>query len=283
MSHLQRKKAKQVTRKERDIKTILNVNIDSTSIPQVLSKIKNTIKTKQKCFIVTPNPEIVLQAHRDNKLREALNAADISIPDGIGIIKAENYLHSPKLSRVLPSFYGISKPTSELTLIKGRELFLEIIKLADDEQWKVVLLGDSKDSAQKAERNLIEKFKFKKIKLYSIKGPNLTLEGKPISTKDEEQEKYAINLINKIQPQVLFVGFGAPRQEKWLYKWQDTLRSRVDMVVGGTFNYISGKTPLPPVWWPNSLEWVWRLYTKPSHITRVWNAVIIFPYTIVKK
>jgi N-acetylglucosaminyldiphosphoundecaprenol N-acetyl-beta-D-mannosaminyltransferase len=260
---LSRRSTEKIHQKNRRSVTILGVRIDSTTTREVLEKIANTIRENVKLSIVTPNPEIVLQAQTDSHLEQALNTSDIAIADGAGLLWAEKKLYGTKL----------------LHLIKGRELFMDIIEMAESHAWNVILLGDRVGSAQKAKLKLEEKWK--KVKLYAIEGANLNLDGNPETNEDFAIEKGAIEEINKIKPHLLFIGFGAPRQEKWMQKWLPKLNCNVIMVVGGTFDYVSGKVSFPPKWWPATMEWLWRLLTQ-FRFKRIWNAVFVFPYTVFR-
>lgn len=245
----------------RHIVTILGVAIDSTKVSEVLSRVRSSVAQKGKLFITTPNPEIVLLASKDPKLMMALNSSDIAIPDGTGILWAGK------------------RKKKDLTRIKGRQLVVRILEIANTKKWRVVLLGNREKSAQKAHALLEQKYPT--VSFYSFEGANLNEKAEPVTKSDNELEKTTIERINKIKPEVVFVGFGAPRQEKWIYKWKSKIDASVFMVVGGTFNYLSGKTSLPPSYWPHSLEWLWRLFTKKGHWKRVWNAVIVFPVKVL--
>src|SRR3989344_6278727 len=117
-------------------KSILSVRISSRPVSDVLKDIDNRIAKKNKFLIVTPNPEAVVLADKDPDFRGILNSAEISVADGIGL----------KLA------------VKNLDIIKGRELFLEILKIADKKRWKIILVGDQKGSAQKAAKKLKVRF-----------------------------------------------------------------------------------------------------------------------------
>lgn len=242
--------------------TILHVKIDSTTKEEVLNLVRSTISKNQKLTIVTPNPEIVLQAQNDPELLTALNNSSIAIADGSGLLWANKMLGNE----------------TELHLLKGRELFLDLLEEAQKNKWSVALIGSKLGSARDAVARLTERFP--NLTMYSIEGPNLNLNGNPATNEDNEAEKRAVAHLEEKHPQLVFVGFGAPRQEKWMQKWYRELPENVWMVVGGTFDYVSGKTKLPPSWWPTQFEWVWRLFTKPSHLSRVIRATLIFPFTV---
>ena len=91
-----------------------------------------------------------------------------------------------------------------------------------------------------------------------------------------------IQKINEIKPDLLFVGFGMPKQEKWIDKNVEKLDVKGIMAVGGTFDYVFGKARLPPEWLEKlGLEWLWRLLHEPKRAPRILNAVIIFPLKIL--
>jgi N-acetylglucosaminyldiphosphoundecaprenol N-acetyl-beta-D-mannosaminyltransferase len=239
--------------------TILGVRIDSTSKAQVLSQVREAIEKKQKKVIVTPNPEILLASYTDAQLRESLNASDISVPDGFGIL--------------------FVSPLQRLELIKGRELAMDLIELANQNGYRIALLGNTKGNAQEAKDVLLKKYSH--IKLYAFDGPDLDTNAKPGAKDAAKREKDLIDTITKIKPHIILVGFGAPRQEKWIQLYKDVLPAIIFMTVGGTFDTISGRIALPPAYWPRSLEWIWRLIQEPKRITRILNATIGFPYKVL--
>ena len=243
---------------------ILGVAIDSTDSRRVIDRVGKTVRENGTLFITTPNPEIVLQATRDAELQKALNGSDIAIADGVGLILAQKFLKNGK----------------PLMLLKGRDLFISLIQEANLHKWNVVLLGNRNGSAEEAAKVLRKKFT--SVLFHPMAGPQLTEEGEPSSKEESEIEKRVIKEIGHIKPELLFVAFGAPRQEKWIYKWKGQLHANVFMVVGGAFDYVSGKVPTPPSWWPQSGEWAWRLVTQPKRWKRIINATVVFPRRVLQ-
>ena len=88
--------------------------------------------------------------------------------------------------------------------------------------------------------------------------------------------------INNFKPDLLFVAFGAPKQELWISKWQKKLNVRGMMAVGGSLDYYSGVVKEVPSSIKNlGLEWLWRLINEPKRLVRIFNAVVIFPLTLL--
>jgi N-acetylglucosaminyldiphosphoundecaprenol N-acetyl-beta-D-mannosaminyltransferase len=243
---------------------IFGIKISSTSKDEVLEFLKSRLETKERFFFVTPNPEITLMARKDWLLKKAIAKSDLSIPDGIGLKFAFKFL------------YG-----EDLNIIKGRELFLDIIKIADEKGLKVYLLGGFKDEAEKAKQELVKVYK--NIKIQANPAPRYGNNGQPATEKDRNLHKSLISKIKMFEPDLIFVGLSAPKQEKWIFRNFFRLDATGAMAVGGTFNYIGKNIPLPPKWMEKlGLEWLWRLILEPIRLKRIINAVMVFPLIVFK-
>ncbi len=248
---------------DRKYAQIFNIGLNSTSTSSVLRFLRYRMSEAKKFFIITLNPEIVSLAEKDEKYAQVLNSADLALPDGIGLKFAAKFLGQPSI-----------------TIIKGRKLFEDIIKLANKKSWRIFLLGGKTDEAEETAEKL--GLSYKKVKFLALSGPILDSNADPVSEKDREIEIEIIEKINRFQPEILFVGFGAPKQEKWACKWFSRLSVGGIMVVGGTFRYISGQAKLPPEWMEEAgLEWLWRLLTEPWRFRRILTAVFIFPLRVL--
>lgn len=238
--------------------SILGVNVDKTTKAKVLDRVRSLLEEKKKFYIVTPNPEIILKAGQNQKLKNALNNADISIPDGVGL----------KLSDI------------SLNIVKGRELMMDIISFANINGYSVYFLGSTKHVEMEAERFV--KTMYPDLKINGSSGAKLHLDAEPINDTEEVFEKQIIDEINKLKPDFLFVAFGAPKQELWLAKHIGKLKIGGAMVVGGTFDYLTdAKRKVPKLFSALGLEWLWRLVIEPKRIGRIWNAVVIFPVKLL--
>lgn len=246
-----------MTKEVRETGKIMGINVNSTTTSSVLARVENLISHNDRFYIVTPNPELILMAQKNKKLKIALNSANLSIPDGIGLKLAD----------------------SKLKIIKGRELFMELIRLAEKKDWKIFLLGGIGDEAARAASKL--KIQNPNLKIEYNKGPRLDNDAKAISDIDKKIEAEVIIRINEFKPQFLFVAFGNPKQEIWIHENLSKLNIGGAMAVGGAFRYVGGLSPLPPKWMVQfGLEWLWRLISEPRRVARVINAVVIFPWRV---
>lgn len=236
---------------------ILGINVISSSKEKVLMSVKDFVShnppglnSNVKFYIVTPGPEQILNAMNNSALKRAMNSADLPVPDGVG------------LKLALP----------RLRIVKGRELFMELTGLARENKWRMFFLGGLDNEAELAAGKLGAAY---------AKGPRLNTSAEAVTETDRKLEKDAVDKINKFAPHLLFVAFGNPKQEIWIYKNLPKLKIGGAMAVGGTFRYVAGLAPLPPKWMEKlGLEWLWRLFTEPFRLGRIWNAVVIFPFKI---
>lgn len=276
---------------------ILGVRVDSTSSAKVLRFVRSSLEkkaSKRKFLIVTPNPEHIMLAQEDSKFKKILNKAEISIPDGIGLIAAHKFLSLPRpkdriirLLTLVAQGMGVGFSIlfdrkwleTDLKVVRGRELFMELIKLANKKGWKVYFLGGWDSVAERTKVNLEKSYKMVNIRAGT--GPILDSNGTPINKKEKEVENEKIKEINDYAPQLLFIGFRAPVQEKWINKHSGRLDTRGVMVLGGTFDYFSGKFKLPPEFIADlGLEWLWRFFIGKQETKRIYSAFPKFAYNV---
>jgi N-acetylglucosaminyldiphosphoundecaprenol N-acetyl-beta-D-mannosaminyltransferase len=287
--------------KARKIAYLFKIKVNSTSEGEVLSFLSKNLASfdkidfpGKKFLITTPNPEQILLAMKDNTFSKIINSSTLSLPDGIGLIQAIKFLNLPAPKNILLKPFAIFAQglkvacatftdrewlEKDLKLIHGRSMMVEIIKLANKKSWRVAFLGGKGNVAQKCVDNLNRIYQ--KTKFIGLTGPNITNEAKPESKEDEILETEVIKMINDFKPHILFIGFGAPKQEKWAYKWLSKLNVGGIMVVGGAIDYLAGKVKLPPKWMSKyELEWLWRLFTQKKRLKRVLAAFLTFPLKV---
>jgi len=231
---------------------ILGIGVDSTTKGRLLRAVDSKISHNSKFYIVTPNSELILASLNDSKLKNALNSADFSVPDSVGLKLAD----------------------SKLEIIKGRMLFIDLVNLAHKRGWRLFFLGGLDNEAEIAA---------KRLGAFFASGPRLNSRGEPQNESEERVETTCIRKINESKPDLLFVAFGNPKQEIWIHKNLAKLDIGGAMAVGGTFRYVAGMSKLPPRLMESlGLEWLWRVLTEPFRFKRIFNAVILFPLKLLQ-
>ena len=149
---------------------------------------------------------------------------------------------------------------------------VNLCQLAAKKGWKVFLLGGMEGAAEKAAEELNSS-----LKIETDQGV------KDIKNEKKEENERIIRKINQFQPQLLFVAYGAPYQEKWIAKNLPKLKVNIAMGAGGAFDYISGKVGRSPQFVREiGLEWLWRLIREPWRIKRQ-LALIKFLLLVIKE
>lgn len=243
--------------KNREQIKILGVSIDNVTAEESGIRTKELIEMSNKSckMIFAPNVEFVMTAQRDKEFFDILKESSLSTPDSIGIMIGAK-LQGKEFKQRIP----------------GQAYFREVIQLGEKEGWTFYLLGGMEGIAEKTAENLRKEF------------PNIKIIGTHHGFLNEETEKEVINEINTLQPNVLFVALGAPKQEKWIYKNKDILKVDVATGQGGTFDYEAGRIKrAPKIIQKLGIEWLWRLALEPKRIIRMRVLPIYLLKVIFKK
>lgn len=262
---------------------ILQIPFDSLSELEALNKIiKHLESGKKNLFVATPNPEMLLAAQNNDKFTQILNNTAINIADGIGILWAADFLEKSANtnSKLIKTFKGIAGLVRLLIHRSSFKVLPERVTGTDMMQkicqkigpaYPVYLLGGAKGIADTTAKILNNKY-------------NNTIVGTNDGSANPDNDDKIIADINKRQPQILFVAFGAPKQELWIARNIDRLDSvKLVMGIGGAFDFISGNVKRAPAFMRKlGLEWLYRLIHQPKRIKRIINATIVFPWRVIK-
>jgi len=252
-------------KKDREIVIIMGIALSSTSVDKVLKAIEQKLEKKEQFSLVTPNPEIILEAQKNKRLKDFINYADFSLPDGVGLSWASKILHGIDLKR-----------------IPGRIFFLDLLNLANLKGLKIYFLGADEIVNKKAVEKVIKNYP--NINIKGSNGPVLNKRAKPVSLRNRKYYYDTLKHINQFKPDILFVAFGAPKQELYLADNLKGLNIGGAMVIGGALDYFVGKLPTPPkIVSEMGLEWFWRLIHEPKRLIRIFKATVIFPCLVIKE
>ncbi len=227
---------------------IFGVRVDNVTLEEATNRVEVFLQGNETKAIYTPNTEIIMEAKDDEVLRNVLNKGDLIIPDGIGLIYASRIKKKPLVERVT-----------------GFDLSMEMIKLADRHACSLFLLGGEEGISKQAGENIVKKYPNIKIAGYN----NGYFKGAHIGFPGHEEEREVIEKIKQSNPDIIFVGFGAPKSEKWIDLYKDELNCKVIIGNGGTMDIIAGKVKrAPEIYQKLGLEWFYRLIKEPSRIKR---------------
>jgi len=276
---------------------ILGVQIDALTMPQALRRVEELARDRQSHYIVTPNPEFIMQALRDGKFREVVNNADLALADGVGILWAAKFLSIPLSSWqplaqiqvwvqlfitgvgvvVYPKWLNSVIPER----VTGVDMLWEISKLSSERGLSIFLLGAAPGVAYEVSRKL--QLLYPKLQITEV------MAGPPY-----EPEAEVVRRIKEVKPHFIFLAFPAAEQLRWMKEYTPQLDRGVLMGIGGAFDFIVGATAVndptnqsravrAPRWLQRrGLEWVWRYLTQPWRKERIKTATIEFMRTVLE-
>lgn len=221
---------------------------------------KNDIKP---LVIVTPNPEQIVLANENPHFAKILNRADISLPDGVGVVIAMRFFAM--------NAYG-SSIGAPLHRIAGVDFMKDLVDFANKESVTIGLMGGRAGLAVKAYECL--RGKHLKLKGWGQDVPEVYVDNDELRIKNYDQKmtnEYFRTLAGRLQKEkvgILFVGLGAPKQEYFvqslLSHLQPSSTPLVLMSVGGSFDLITDTVKRAPHFIRLiGFEWAWRLFQEP--------------------
>ncbi len=229
--------------------SILNIPVHNVTFVETIAIIESFIQEKTPHQICTVNTEFVMAAQSDDEFRSILQNADLCLPDGIGIVWAAKWLKSPLRERVT-----------------GSDLVPLIAREAASRRWTLFFLGAEAGVADRAAQILGERH------------PQLKVVGAHAASPHPDDDDETIRLIRQAQPDILFVAYGAPAQDKWIQRNRARVGVSVMMGVGGSFDFISGVAARAPRWIQNiGLEWLHRLIQQPWR----WKRMLALPRFVI--
>lgn len=220
---------------------VLGVPVDVVNTARALSFAELALQDGIRgARIMAVNPEKVVAVGRDEWLRNLLGAAELLIPDGIGVVWAAKLLAGAALQRVT-----------------GADFMLELCALAARAGHPVFLFGAKEEVSEAAAAKLRARF------------PTLKIAGRANGYLPATSMVDLVDTINRSGAKILFVALGSPRQERWIAEYGARLQVNLIQGIGGTLDVLAGAvTRAPQAWQRANLEWLFRLLSDPRRIRR---------------
>lgn len=228
---------------------ILGVNFINTSFADMEQLLVNHLEKEEKTFVVTANPEIVMYAKDDEQYMEYVQSANYVVPDGNGILLAAKMMNQPLKERVT-----------------GYDLTIALLQKANEKGWNVYLLGGREEVNKRAADRMAKDF------------PSIHLVGRHDGYFDWDDTSLK-KKISSLQPDLILVALGFPRQEKWIAENISSFSKGVFIGVGGSIDVIAGEVKRAPDFWQKlKLEWFYRLIKQPSR----WRRMLALPQFVME-
>ena len=222
---------------------ILGVPLDKVTTADAIARVEEMIASRRPHYMVTANVDFLVQAQEDIELHHILFDAHLVLCDGTPLVWASRWL-------------GNSLPER----VAGADLVPLLIDLAERKGYRLFFLGATPVSAQRAMEKMMQRH------------PRLAIAGHyspPFSKLLEMDHEEIKRRIREARPDMLFVSFGCPKQEKWIAMHYQSLEVPVSVGVGATIDFLAGEVRRAPIWMQRSgLEWIFRLGQEPRRLFR---------------
>jgi N-acetylglucosaminyldiphosphoundecaprenol N-acetyl-beta-D-mannosaminyltransferase len=219
---------------------VLGVRVDCVDMQTAIGRIEGLVDDGGTHLVATVNPEFVMRAQTDHEFAKVLDAADLCLADGMGVVWAARRqgcdLEAP---------------------VTGVDLVGPLAAMCARRGFRLFLLGAAPGVAADLAEQLRDANRGLEVSAHS---------GSPQPGHDVE----TIHRIRDHRAQVLLIAYGAPAQELWFERLRDRLGVSVAVGVGGAFDYLTGRVPRAPEWMRRAgLEWLARLARQPWRARRM--------------
>ncbi len=204
--------------------------------------------TGKQTVMNTLNAYSYVVAKKDMPFRNALKDSSVLVADGFPVVLAARFLQGEKIQK-----------------IAGADIFYHLIHYLNSNSLSCFFLGSAPPTLAKIRDRLAKEYPRIRAAFYSppYKGE--------FSAEDSSR---MINEINRFQPEVLFVGMTAPKQEKWVHANCDRINAHIIASIGAVFDFYAETKPRPSAFWIKlNLEWFIRLLKEPK---RLWKRYLIY-------
>jgi N-acetylglucosaminyldiphosphoundecaprenol N-acetyl-beta-D-mannosaminyltransferase len=228
---------------ERKISRILSMNVDLTNPNQALSRVERLVETKKGAYVCVSNVHMCMEAMGCNDFQSIVNKADFVIPDGRPLCWAQSLL----------GYAGAEQ-------VRGRDIMNAICASSGERSINIGLYGGSSAELLAVINNIL---------LANYPSINITYTfSPPFRPLNEAEDADIVAAINQAKVNVLFVGIGCPKQERWMAEHKDKL-SCVMLGVGAAYDFIAGTKKEAPRWIQViGMEWLFRLCYEPKRLWR---------------
>jgi N-acetylglucosaminyldiphosphoundecaprenol N-acetyl-beta-D-mannosaminyltransferase len=230
------------------ISRICGVDIHGVTMAEAVERIGRLVEGRTPSIVVTPNVDHVVRFQGDREFQRAYAEAALVLADGAPLLWAGRLLGAPLPERVA-----------------GSDLFPELCRAAAERGHRLFFLGGRPGAAEGAAE--VMRRAHPGIAITGTSCPPFGFE------HDPEENARIVEAVRSAAPDILFVGLGSPKQEKWILANRSLLGVPVSIGVGVTFEFVAGMVRRAPLWMQTAgLEWLWRLIMEPR---RLWRRYLV--------
>ena len=221
---------------------MFDIFINNLNMDEAIMHIEHLIDKNNKAYVVTPNVDHIVRLKKDKEFKKIYENADLVLADGMPLVIASKLFKKPLKEKV-----------------SGSDLFVKMCEKFSEKEYRMFFLGGLEGVALKASENI--KNKYPNIHIVGTYSPPFGFEN------DEEETKNIISMIKEKNVDILFVGLGSPKQEKWIYDNKSEYDVPVSLAIGASFDFVAGTVKRAPKWISNiGMEWFYRFCKEPKRL-----------------
>jgi N-acetylglucosaminyldiphosphoundecaprenol N-acetyl-beta-D-mannosaminyltransferase len=221
---------------------ILGIPVAMTDYDEAMRAMDEMVATRERGYVVAAAVHAIMVGHDDPEMRDALLGSTLTVPDGMPVVWAANWLGEELPDRVY-----------------GPELMRRYNDRCAERGHRVWLYG-GRDQGSLVQLALAMRRRHQGINIVGGYSP-------PFRSLNEEEEQAIVDQINEARPDVLWVGIGVPKQELWMHRMRDRLEVPVMGGVGAAFDLHAGRVSQAPDWMQErGLEWTYRIAQEPRRL-----------------
>jgi len=221
---------------------VAGIPVDNVDMDEAVAVVRDYVSTGLPHLGVAINPEKVIKAKQDKSLERILRKSDLNFCDGVGIIWASRIIYHERIR----------------ARVTGVDLFLRLLEEANARRWRLFLVGSRPEVIERVVSVIADRY------------PEIKVVGFHDGYFSAEQEPALVAEIAAARPDLMFVGMGSPRQEKFIFSHLNEMHVPFAMGVGGSYNVLSGEFKrAPDAVQRLGLEWLYRFVLDPKRLPRV--------------
>jgi N-acetylglucosaminyldiphosphoundecaprenol N-acetyl-beta-D-mannosaminyltransferase len=230
-----------------EVVDVLGVGVSRADVPMLRRFLEEAVLSRRQLAVTFANPNYVMAAQHDARLRELMNGFDLNLADGWGVMLAAKVFGTPLPARMA-----------------NDDLTDHLFGLPAEEGWGVFLFGNAPGTADAAAANLMRWY------------PGLRIAGTQHGHWADESGRIAaadvdrlVAEINEAKPDILHVGLGTPLQQIFVTENRDRLEVPVIITCGAYFEHLAERREWYPAWVLRlRIGWLYRLYREPRRLWR---------------
>jgi exopolysaccharide biosynthesis WecB/TagA/CpsF family protein len=226
---------------------VLGIHVSVTNLDHTLATFARWIDRDERQLVCVTDMNALLHARADERLTHVYNTSGLTVPDGMPLVWA-----------------GQKAGFEEMDRVAGPDLLERVMTESAERGWTQYFYGGAEGVAAELRDRFQERHPALKV---------IGVECPPYRPLTEAEDAALVERLNEAKPDIVWVGLGAPKQERWMADHRDKLNATILVGVGAAFDFHTGRLDRAPRWMQRAgLEWSYRLSKEPK---RLWKRYLL--------